>query len=109
MDESRELAAAASERLEEIDEPGEYFVDREARHIYFYPSEPELKQLQLSVMDQPFFTIDGASCLRVEGLTFECARGLGIEVKGGSAVALSRHARSYVDWRKRGRGGRYRR
>jgi len=75
--------------LDEIDEPGEFFLDREAGRVYFYPSEDEIKQLQLSIMETPLVRIDGASYLRIEGLTFENARGTGIEVKDGSDVVIA--------------------
>jgi len=75
--------------LEEIDVPGEYFVDRVAQQVYFYSSESDIKQLQLSVMTTPFISIAGASHLRIEGLTFENARGAGVEIKDGTAVVIA--------------------
>ena len=75
--------------LEEIDQPGEFFVDRAAGRLYFYPSQPNVEQLQLSVMATPFVRINGASHLRIEGITFENARGSGIEVKDGNAVVIA--------------------
>ena len=79
----------AANLLEEIDEGGEYFVDRVARKLYFLPSKREFKQLQLSVLAKPLVALEGASHIRVEGLVLENARGAGVTVKGGSGVVVA--------------------
>ncbi|MHC4253089.1 MAG: right-handed parallel beta-helix repeat-containing protein, partial [Planctomycetota bacterium] len=75
--------------LEEIDLPGEYFVDREARKIYFYPPEGEMRKLQLSVLAGPLVAVKGASHVRVEGLVFENSRGAGVKIEGGAGVVVA--------------------
>ena len=71
--------------LEEIDQPGEYFVDREAGVIYFYPPEGygENSELLVSLLDKPMVVMNDASYISLENLTFECSRGLGIYIEGG--------------------------
>ncbi len=65
--------------LEEIDRPGEYFIDRETGKLYFWPPAPiQGAKIQLSQMAQPFLVFQDVSNVTVKGLTFECSRGMGI-------------------------------
>ncbi|MCK0157050.1 right-handed parallel beta-helix repeat-containing protein [Cellulophaga sp. F20128] len=63
--------------LEEVDEPGEYYIDRTTKKLYFYPSE-DIKVLELSVLEKPLVSIKGASNIELSGLQFECSRGMGV-------------------------------
>jgi len=63
--------------LEEVDEPGEFYIDRKTQKLYFYPSE-EIEELEVSMLEKPMVSIKGASNVHVEGITFECSRGMGI-------------------------------
>ena len=63
--------------LEEVDEPGEYYIDRTEGKIYFYPNE-EIKELEISVLEKPLVSIKGASNIQFSGIQFECARGMGV-------------------------------
>ncbi|MFA9479141.1 right-handed parallel beta-helix repeat-containing protein [Phycisphaerales bacterium AB-hyl4] len=71
--------------LEEIEQPGEYFIDREAGKLYILPPHPlTYSTVQLSALDEPFVRIENASHVRIEGLTFENTRGDGIVIAEGS-------------------------
>ena len=63
--------------LEEVDEPGEYYLDRENGKLYFYPSE-EVRSIELSMLEKPLVSIKGASNVQFKGISFECSRGMGI-------------------------------
>lgn len=63
--------------LEEVDEPGEYYLDRENGKLYFYPSE-EVQSIELSMLEKPLVSIKGASNVQFKGISFECSRGMGI-------------------------------
>ena len=63
--------------LEEVDEPGEFYIDRKNGKLYFYPSE-SIKTLEISMLERPMVTMKGASNVIFEGLTFDCSRGMGI-------------------------------
>lgn len=63
--------------LEEVDEPGEYYFDRTTFKLYFFPKE-EINSIEISNLEEPLFSIRGASNIRIEGLVFECSRGMGI-------------------------------
>jgi len=63
--------------LEEIDEPGEFYIDRAARKLYFYPEE-KVKDLEISILEKPLVSIKGASNIQFNGINFVCSRGMGV-------------------------------
>ncbi len=58
--------------LEELDIPGEYYVDTERGKLYFYP-EKELAETQmtLSFRNMPTVSVQGASYVTLDGFTVE--------------------------------------
>jgi len=70
--------------FEELDQPGEWYADRATGMLYFWPPQaPAAGDTAVSVLEQPFVRLDGASHVRIAGLVFEHARGTGIEGNGG--------------------------
>ncbi len=67
---------AAYNLLEEIDIPGEFYIDRENMLLYFYPPY-SLKDatVELSVAETPAFHVDGAKNITFENLHFDQFRG----------------------------------
>ncbi len=63
--------------LEEVDEPGEFYIDRKNGKLYLYPSE-QIQTLEISVLEKPLISLKGASNIHFDGITFECSRGMGI-------------------------------
>lgn len=71
----------------ELDAPGEWYLDRRTGIVYWLPPEgvdPNKAMVTLSVLAKPFISIEGAEHIILLGLTFQDARGNGIEVKDGS-------------------------
>lgn len=70
--------------LEEIDVPGEYYIDKENKKLYFYPPY-DIKQslLQLSNMTVPFIAMEGTAYVELSGIIFENSRGTGVYIEGG--------------------------
>ena len=71
----------------ELDQPGEWYLDRGSGLLYWYPDEPPEADgvVTLSVAAAPFLvTLDGGAFVTLRGLTFEESRGSGILVRGGS-------------------------
>jgi len=67
--------------LAEIDEPGEWYLDRTNCVLYFWPpSDPDRAVVELSVNDFPFLRTQEASHLALEGITWELG--------GGDAVCI---------------------
>ena len=64
--------------LEEIDEPGEYYLDRATGILYFYPpSDPNAATVEVGMLPTPMVTMAGVSDVRLEGLTLDLGRDSG--------------------------------
>lgn len=78
--------------LEELDVPGEWYLDRSANKLYAYlpPTGPvSEKEMYLSLLNEPMVTLNQASYLTFQGLNFEASRDIGVVVNGGSSVILA--------------------
>ena len=70
--------------LEEIDRPGEWYLDRATGILYLYPpSDPAVAEVQLSMLSVPFVQMDDVSWVILEGLSFELGRFDGVVINGG--------------------------
>jgi hypothetical protein len=70
--------------LEELDEPGEWYLDRATGRLYFWPPSPiEDGQAVVSLLEQPLISLRQVSHVTIRGVTIECVRGMGVEIKGG--------------------------
>jgi hypothetical protein len=78
--------------LEELDAPGEYYIDRRAGRLYFYPpcSSEELNKARvlLSVLNEPLLSMKEAANVQVRGLTLECCRGHAVRIEGGESCLV---------------------
>jgi len=71
--------------LEELDSPGEWYLDRETGLLYFWPPAPiEQARVLASVVHEPVILLKGVSYVTIRGLTIECSRGTGIEISNGA-------------------------
>jgi hypothetical protein len=68
--------------LSEIDRPGEYYIDRKAGKLYFWPTRPDAK-CTLSLSDAIILG-NSVSHLRFQGFTIETCRGTAITLTGGT-------------------------
>lgn len=76
--------------LEEIDLPGEYFIDREEGILYFWPpADFKSSSLTLSVMEEPLLALEDASFIKFSGFTIENARGMGIYMEKGEGNEIN--------------------
>ena len=67
----------------EIDSPGQWYIDREAGRLYFWPPQP-IGQGRVEVsMAAGFFTLTDASYITIRGLLMEAARSTAIAIAGG--------------------------
>jgi len=71
--------------LEELDQPGEWYLDRASGILYFWPPAPiESGRAVVSLLEKPLISLRKASHIIIRGLTLECARGCGIDIKDGT-------------------------
>lgn len=76
--------------LEEIDMPGEWYLDRGTGILYLYPpADPAAATVELSMLSTPMVTMDDVSHVRLEGLTFDLARFDGVVIRGGEGCLLA--------------------
>jgi alpha-glucosidase len=69
--------------LEEIDQPGEYYIDKDKGILYFYPPAGDLQTIELSMVETPLVSLKNVSHVIFKNLTFECTRGIGLYIEGG--------------------------
>jgi len=71
--------------LEELDEAGEWYLDRKSGILYFWPPTPAMEgKAFVSTLEEPIVSIQNISYVGPRGLTFECTRGSAISMVGGS-------------------------
>jgi len=92
--------------LAEIDEPGEWYLDRQAGTLYFLPpSSMDGARSVVSVLPS-LVTIRDASHITIEGLIFEAARATAVTVRGGTHVRIGRCTlRNLGAWAVQASGG----
>jgi hypothetical protein len=75
--------------LEELNSPGEWYVDRESGIVYAYPpTNLEDAAVELSLFGQPILMTEGASHIRFRKLQVEVTRAEAILIRGGEDVAV---------------------
>jgi hypothetical protein len=75
--------------LEELDSPGEYYLDRDRGLLYFWPPKRARGPVYLSMLASPLIEVLGASDVRFEGLAVEHVRGNAIEIKDSQRVQIA--------------------
>ncbi|KPL12237.1 hypothetical protein AMJ85_01520 [candidate division BRC1 bacterium SM23_51] len=71
--------------LEELDEAGEWYLDRNSGVLYFWPPAPiDSGKAFVSLLEEPMISMQDVSYVTVRGLTFECTRGNAVELVGGT-------------------------
>lgn len=106
--------------LEELDLPGEYVVDARQEKIYVHLPEEEVKEVQVSLLEQPLMAIEDCKDVTVQDITFEYGRGMGIYMEnthraliqgctirnmGGIGVSVGKGALQNGNERAHERGG----
>ncbi len=71
--------------LEELDMPGEYYLDRSQGVLYFYPpGDLAQAKVEVSVLAEPLIRLQNASHIRLQQLALETGRADGIHITGGT-------------------------
>lgn len=75
--------------LEELDCPGEYFIDRESNRLYFWPPEKLAgARITLAVRDEPLVVFEKTDHVTLRGLVFEEAQGDALRLAECSGVLI---------------------
>lgn len=69
--------------LEEVRNPGDFYIDRETRKLYFYPETENARQtddeLLVSALEAPMISLHGCRAVTIAGIAFECTRGIAVK------------------------------
>ena len=82
--------------LEELDAPGEWFLDRETRLLYFYPIDGKFDDVALAIQKKPLISLGGVTNVTLKGLSFKYTSGLALEVAYSQGVTFDNVEVSYV-------------
>lgn len=70
--------------LEELDSPGEWYLDRKNGLLYFWPPEPvENESAIVSILEEPLMALENADHVTINGIHFEYSRSYGVVITGG--------------------------
>ena len=83
---NRHLHYKALNILDELDMPGEWYLDRTNGRLYFWPpNKLEDAPIRLSILEDPIVCLEGASHVVLRDLIVEVGREIGIYIEGGSS------------------------
>lgn len=75
--------------LAELDEPGEWQLDRETGTLYFWPPAPFEEGRAMVSAIEALATLKDASYVRFEGFVIEATRGAAVKIAGGTGVQIA--------------------
>ena len=75
--------------LEEVDSPGEYFIDRHNGLLYVWPpADLATSRVVITMLKDPVFALNKVSNVTLQGFAVETTAGTGIIVTGGENVTI---------------------
>ncbi len=74
--------------LEELDSPGEWYMDRKRGQLYFWP-DGEITEAFISMLEEPIIKIDSCAWTSIDGITFAYGRRGGVRMRGGHDILVA--------------------
>lgn len=75
--------------LEELDAPGEWYVDSASGTLFLWPpADPAAARIVASILESPLVAIENASDCELRNLVIENGRGIGVYLEGGARNRL---------------------
>jgi hypothetical protein len=72
--------------LEELDQPGEWYLDHASGVLYFWPPKPvESGEVIVSLLEAPLLALNNVSNVTFQGLALEATRGNAVSLEGGAS------------------------
>ena len=71
--------------FDELDAPGEYFIDRVNGSLYIFPTTDK-PFIEMSLTTMPLIQADGVKNVTLDGFTLKCTRSDGIKLNGSGCV-----------------------
>ena len=75
--------------LEEIDEPGESYIDRKNGIVYYYPYAASANEVFISTLNDNILQLDGCTNVILQGLSFAYSRQNPIQAKAVDTLMIS--------------------
>jgi hypothetical protein len=74
---------------EELDEAGEYYIDRSTGELFFIsPGGKHPESVIISMLEEPFIDLYKTKNVKIKGITFECSRFIGITMAETGNVVI---------------------
>jgi hypothetical protein len=78
-------AYVALNLLEELDQPGEWFVDAAAGRLYLWPpGDLAPARIVATILEQPLVALENTTDCQLRNLVIEDGRGIGVYIEGGA-------------------------
>ena len=76
--------------LEELDSPGEWYMDKKTGTLYIYPPDDSAQgEVAISLLEQPLIQLNNTSFLRFEGIELGVTKGVILEVINGKTNLIT--------------------
>lgn len=76
--------------LEELDAPGEWYLDRKQKQLYFYPEQnQQASSIVLATLTQPLLKLQDTQHVRFENLNLEYGHSEGVSLKNTTGIELA--------------------
>lgn len=76
--------------LEELDSPGEWFLDDAKGILYFWPPTPiNNGHIQVSILEDPIIALEGTNYVQLKNMTIEAGRGIGIYIERSNHTLIA--------------------